>query len=371
MNDRALKHGLGPRAVRCIAQNFKRVEPAFRDRAFVKTASAGLEGLELKARVMHIRDALCRVLPEDPTTAIDLVVRATRGWAKAAVGVDPNGFAPWPVIEAAGELGLARPAEGLEALRIVTHLFSAEFAIREFIASDARTTMKRLMTWTTDRDEHVRRLVSEGTRPRLPWGKRIPALIEAPKGGLALIERLRDDESEYVRRSVANHLNDVAKDHPALAVDVCRRWAKRASPERMALIRHALRTLVKQGDPEALAVLGFNPAARVRVADFTLSPKAIRLGEAVRFAFTVSSTAREAQPLVIDYAVHHVKKSGDRTKKTFKLCTVTLAPRDSMNIEKRHAIRKITTRTYHSGRHALEILINGASRGLVEFDLEV
>lgn len=371
MNDRALKHGLGPRAVRCIAQNFKRVEPAFRDRAFAKVATAGLEALELKARVSQIRDALTGVLPEDHSRAIALVVRAARGWVKAPVGADPYGFAPWPVIEAVGELGLARPDEGLEALRAVTHLFSAEFAIRGYLASDRPETMKRLKTWIRDPDEHVRRLVSEGTRPRLPWGKRIPALIEAPKGGLALIERLRDDESEYVRRSVANHLNDVAKDHPALAVAVCRRWAERASPQRMALIRHALRTLVKQGDPDALAVLGFDPGASVRVADFTVSPKAIRLGEAVRFAFTVSSTAREPQPLVIDYAVHHVKKSGERTKKTFKLATLTLEPRASASFDRRHALRTITTRTYHSGRHALELYVNGQPHGLVEFDLEV
>ncbi len=368
-NDKALKHALGRHAVRCVARNMARVSPGFRTRAFTQRACRGLDDLELKARVLHIAEALRASLPDDPLAAVDVIVSASDAWKKPAE--DGYGFAAWPVIELVGELARPYPAQGLEALRRVTGLFTAEFAIRGFLEDDMPGTMKVLKRWLSDPDAHVRRLVSEGTRPRLPWGIKVRALIENPKPGLQLLERLKDDDSESVRRSVANHLNDVAKDHRAMVTDVCRRWAPRATAERNRLIRHALRTLVKQGDACALEILGFDPRANVVVVDLVVEPCELRLGQSLALSFKLVSKARVAHALVVDYAVHHVKKSGNRTQKTFKLKTLTLAAGASASIGKRHTIRKISTRTYHSGRHTVDILVNGQLRGSADFELKV
>jgi 3-methyladenine DNA glycosylase AlkC len=298
-------------------------------------------------------------------------VRAGAAWEIGERDDDPYGFAAWPVIDFVGKHGLSHPRESLDALRRLTPLFSAEFAIRPFLVHHEALTMTRLRKWTRDGDEHVRRLVSEGTRPRLPWGERLAKLQRDPTPVLRLLERLKDDRAEYVRRSVANNLNDISKDHPQVVVDVARSWSRGASDERRRIIRHATRTLVKSGHPGALAVLGFDPRARVSVADLSVTPKRLTLGGSLAIRFVLRSRARTAQPLVVDYAVHHVKKSGERKAKVFKLKVLELGAGDRVTIEKRHAIRQISTRQYHSGRHAVDILVNGRACARAEFDLRV
>ncbi len=368
-NDRALKHGLGEGTVRSIAANVRRASSDFRHRAFVNAACKGLDDMELKARVTHVAQCLVDKLPMDAADAVEVLVSAGQAWKRAPE--DKHGFSGWILNEAVGVLGHGDPAMGLEGLRRVTQLFSAEFAIRHYLEQHYELTLSTLETWTADDNEHVRRLVSEGTRPRLPWGLRVAALMDDPDPGIALLERLKDDDAEYVRRSVANHLNDVAKDDPTRVTDICARWWKGAGEPRKKLIRHALRSLVKHGDKKALAVLGYSPKAKVHIEGLSVSPKAITLGERIDVVFDVVSDAKRTQPLIIDYAVHHVKKSGERTRKTFKLKTTDLAPGATLSIHKRHAIKKITTRVYHSGTHAVEVLINGVSHGMAEFELTV
>jgi 3-methyladenine DNA glycosylase AlkC len=257
----------------------------------------------------------------------------------------------------------------MAALRQLTGLFSAEFAVRGFIERDAARALRLLATWTEDPDPHIRRLVSEGTRPRLPWGRRLAQFQADPQPVLDLLERLKDDGAVYVRRSVANNLNDIAKDHPDVVIEVCQRWARGASTEHRWIIRHATRTLVKDGHPDALKLLGFDPRAKVAVENLALEPQTIRLGEQVTFSFDVRSLSRRSQPLLIDYAVHHVKRAGHRTAKVFKLKTLALPPQGVASITRKHAFRKITTRTYYPGRHTIEILINGTSHTRADFDL--
>lgn len=363
-----LKDSLNRGTLRTIADNVGQVFPAFRRRAFLSRAGRGLDAMELKARVHHIAAALQDVLPEEPLAAMDVLVEAAEHWTRGSA--DRYGFAGWPLTELVGELGRGHPSAGLEALRRTTHLFTGEFAIRAFLEDDLQGTMRTLRKWTRDPSHHVRRLASEGTRPRLPWAKKVPALIEDPAPGLAILEHLKDDPSETVRRSVANHLNDIAKDHPDVVTDTCARWWS-ASRERQALIRHGLRTLVKRGNPAALAILGFDPRVKIAIENLAVAPATLRLGGSLLLSCDIVSKSRSAVSLVVDYAVHHVKKSGKRSAKTFKLKTLTLDGRATEHIEKRHAIKPISTRTYHSGRHAVELLVNGRSRGMVEFDLVV
>ena len=366
-----MKEGLNSAAVRRIAKNLARAWPELASRAFVRDATRGLASLELKQRIEHVIESLKRHLPPDYPEALEVLVRAGKTWDAG----DPNdplrGFAAWPIIDFVGVHGVDHFDASLEALRRLTKLFSAEFAIRPFIEHDQKRAFRALTRWTRDPDEHVRRLVSEGTRPRLPWGRRLRELQSDPRPSLALLERLKDDSSDYVRRSVANHLNDIAKDHPDIVVETCRRWSKGADERRERLVRHALRTLVKKGDRGALAVLGHDQEAKVRVSKLRLSKKRIDLGGEVELSFDLRSTGKQAQSLVVDYAVHHVKKRGGRTPKVFKLKTIRLAPGEATSVKKLHRFKEITTRTYHSGAHRFEVLINGKPRTAADLHLRV
>jgi hypothetical protein len=211
-------------------------------------------------------------------------------------------------------------------------------------------------------------LVSEGTRPRLPWAGRLYQFIEDPSPTLALLEKLKDDPSEYVRRSVGNHLNDIAKDHPQLLIETCRRWWQNGSPERRWIVQRALRTLVKDGDPGALAVLGYGPP-QVKLTDFTVAPNPLHLGDSLQLNFTLQSTAIAEQNLVIDFVIHFMKANGKTSGKVFKLKTAVLAPHQTLTISKSHPIRPITTRVYYPGTHPVEIQINGQIVGERSFEL--
>lgn len=270
----------------------------------------------------------------------------------------------WPMTHLVGERGLDDPETSLRALHALTQRFSAEFAIRHLLLRHPGPTLRALERWTRDESAHVRRLVSEGTRPRLPWGVRLRPFVEDPSPTLALLEALKDDPSEYVRRSVANHLGDIAKDHPELAVATARRWLDGVGPgaatRRQRLVKHGLRWLVKRGDAGALEVLGFGPP-QVE-ATLTGSPARATVGEEVHLEVALRSTARrgQAQPLMIDYVVHHVMANGGTSPKVFKWATRDLGPRATITLKKAHPLRVVSTRTLRPGEHRVEVQVNGA-----------
>lgn len=364
-----MKDGLGAKAVQRMAESLKRTVPGFPKPQFIAEAMDGIEELELKDRVRYLIRVLNTYLPEDFEETGDILIRLKDRWLSGDPDDNLCGFAAWPVIDYVGEHGLAHPDKALEVLRELTSMFSAEFSIRPFIIEHFDLTFQTLERWTADPDEHVRRLVSEGSRPRLPWGKRLPQLIADPSTVLELLEKLKDDPSEYVRRSVANNLNDISKDHPEKVLALCRRWQKGASPERQWIIRHATRTLVKAGHPAVFGLLGYTENPQLDVQSVDVSPKAIQLGEAIEFEVTLQSTSASAQSIVIDYAIHHMKSNGQTSPKVFKFRTVNLAPGETMCLTRRHAIKPITTRKYYPGEHAVEILINGNPFGKAGFTL--
>ena len=216
----------------------------------------------------------------------------------------------------------------------------------------------------------MRRLVSEGSRPRLPWGRQLKSLIDDPTPTLPLLRVLQDDASAYVRRSVANHLNDIAKDHPRVLVDWLNKYLPDAPPARRAMLKHACRSLIKQGHPDVLQAWGLGHAFDGRLR-LQLSPTRLQLGEALQLSVRLVSTAATDQALVIDYAVHHVKASGARSAKVFKGWQLLLASGQSRELCKSHALRVISTRTYHAGRHQVDLLVNGEVRAQAEFMLRV
>ncbi|MFF5446820.1 DNA alkylation repair protein [Streptomyces sp. NPDC012888] len=331
--------------------------PALRARA------ATLDGLTYSGRVAAVRDAVLADLPAD-WPGFEAAVRAALA--------DP-GFRGWmtfPVDEAVAVRGLEVFEPGLTLLRDLTPRLTAESAVRPFLRADPARALAVVQGWTTDPDPHVRRLASEGTRPRLPWAPQLPAFVADPRPALPVLDALYRDDSEYVRRSVANHLNDIARDHPALAVETAARWLAAAAPTTDRVVRHGLRTLVKAGSAQALSLLGHAPDVAVAVRGPLVTTPRVAVGEYLVFEYAVTNTGRTPAHLVVDYLVHHTKANGARTAKVFKLTTRALAPGETLAGTKRHSFKPITTRRYHSGEHLVQLQVNGRVRGEAAFSLD-
>jgi 3-methyladenine DNA glycosylase AlkC len=280
------------------------------------------------------------------------------------------GWAVWPLTEYVARHGQADAPRALQALHAMTQRFTAEWAIRPFILTEPALSFDTLQRWSSDTSPHVRRLVSEGSRPRLPWGMVLKPLVDDPSPTLPLLRRLMDDASPYVRRSVANHLNDIAKDHPYLIEAWLQEHLPSATPARLALLRHASRTLVKKGHAGVLKAFGVGDRFKGE-ASVALSTRRARVGDSLQLALTLGSTARKPQRLAIDYAVHHVKANGDTSPKVFKGWMVELAAGELREFRKQHSLRPITTRVYYPGTHRVEVLVNGAPVAEASFELRV
>jgi 3-methyladenine DNA glycosylase AlkC len=263
--------------------------------------------------------------------------------------------------------GLDHFEEAMAAQEVITQRLSAEWTIRAFLERYPERTYARLLEWAHHPSVHVRRLVSEGTRPRLPWAPRLRAFQSDPAPVLRLLELLKDDPELYVRRSVANSLNDIGKDHPQVLIGVCRRWSTGASPERAWLIQHALRSLVKAGHRQALAVLGVAGAPRVRVSRAKLSRKQVPIGAGLEFSFELTSVTRRAQDLLVDFALHCVKADGTTRPRVFKLTRLALPAGARVTLRNRVSFRPMTTRKHYPGTHRLEALVNGVPFPLARF----
>lgn len=373
---------LGAGVVRDLGHHLHRADPGFDRARFEALAQEGLDGLELKARARHLADALGRTLPRDfsagarhlvaalapvdpdapdPDEVPGMVARAGEGLA---------GWAVWPMTEWIARHGLAQPGEALDALHAMTQRFTAEWAVRPFIERHPAQVQAVFAGWCDDPSPHVRRLVSEGSRPRLPWGARLAARIADPSPMLPLLARLQDDPSSYVRRSVANHLNDISRDHPDLLADWLARHLPGAPAPRRALLRHASRSRIKAGDTAVLAAWGLGEPLDGR-ASLALRPRAIDLGESVTLEVTLLGLSRRPQPLAVDYVVHHVTARGAPSAKVFKGWTLELAPGETRTLVRRHPVRPVTTRTHHAGLHRVTLQVNGVAVAEDAFELRI
>ncbi len=364
-----LKNQYGPEVPARLAREVAAVHPGFDHEAFLADALAGYGALALMARGRHLAAVLHRHLPVDYEAAVDVLLASVQAAPppEAATAMAPFFYLPHTCFVAA--FGLGHFEASMRAQHLLTQRFTAEFSIRPFLQHHTQATLERLAQWATDPSHHVRRLVSEGTRPRLPWGQRLRAFQQDPTPVLALLERLKDDPELYVRRSVANNLNDIGKDHPAVLVDTARRWLPGASPERRWLVEHALRFAVKRGDAGALDVLGFGARAEVAVAQARVEPAVARVGGAVSVAFELHNTQAHAQDVLVDFCIHYVKASGQTAPKVFKLKTATLAPGQAVAFAKRVSLAQMTTRVHHPGTHRVEVLVNGVAQPLGSFEL--
>jgi len=365
-----LKNHFGESVPRRIAEQIITVWPAFEAEDFVRDSLVGYGQLELMDRGRHIARALERHLPPHFPDAISILLQSVRESRPPFDG--GSAMAPFvylPHVSFVAQSGLEHFDQSMQALHLLTQRFTAEFSIRPFIERYPERALALLHTWVSDPSVHVRRLVSEGTRPRLPWAGRLREFQKNPDRVIELLERLKDDPELYVRRSVANNLNDIGRDNPSVLVAVASRWMENASTERRALVRHALRTLVKAGNRDALQILGFGGKASVQLASASVTPQRVGRGGKVVVEFSLRSTARRVQQLLVDLRVHYVKASGTTSAKVFKLRIVGLASGEVSTFRKSLSLRDMTTRQHYPGKHIVEAIVNGATIPIGAFTL--
>jgi 3-methyladenine DNA glycosylase AlkC len=351
----ALKDLFDKTCVKRIGLALSAASPSFDLKSFQKLIPA-LETLEMKPRVLLIRDGIHAHLPANYKKAVEIILSST---GKGTL----RGFDLWPFTEFIQAHGLEDRPTSLNALKKLTILFTGEFGVRPFIREHQKETLDFLLTCAADKNVHVRRWATEGSRPRLPWGEKLHGLVKDPRPTLPILELLKFDEELYVRKSVANHLNDIAKDHPELVIKTLGRWKKEARGGDLVkltwVIRHALRTLIKEGNPEALKLLGVSQKIHIKATDLKLDQKSYKLGERMSFSFDLESPGPQDQKIVVDYIVHFMKANRSLSGKVFKLKTFTLRAGEKLKISKTHHLKQITTRVFHPGLHELEIQING------------
>jgi 3-methyladenine DNA glycosylase AlkC len=346
----ALKDWFNVARYRQIADLLADAHPSFDRKRFLAVATAGLDDLTLIQRVRRATDACHATLPADFPQAVGVLKHIAPRVQHGFVGI----FLP----DFVGQHGHGHFKDSMEALKFFTPFSSSEFAIREFLKRDLARTLAVMERWSRDSNEHVRRLASEGSRPRLPWSFRLEPIVADPSLTAPILENLRADSSLYVRKSVANHLNDISKDHPAWMLARLKSWDL-THPSTSWIAKRAARTLIKAAHQPALTLFNFGSKPAVQVSHFEIIPTRLRLGQTLEFSFSVASTSSRSQPLAIDYLIHYVKASGGTSPKVFKLRELTLSAGETVVIRKRQAIRDFTTRKHHPGRHRLEIQING------------
>ncbi|WP_127579834.1 DNA alkylation repair protein [Paenibacillus koleovorans] len=343
-----------------FAVKVRREYASFDERQFLETVfDDAWESRELKERMRHISAALGKFLPGDYEKAVEILERLA-GECKGF----PYLFFP-DFVEV---FGLDHWNTSVHALKKFTPSSSSEFAIRPFIERDQDRMLKTMLEWTSDPDEHVRRLASEGCRPRLPWAAPLRRLKAQPDPLLPILEALKADPSDYVRRSVANNLNDISKDHPELVLKIAQEWMGH-DPRTDWILKHGCRTLLKKGDPEALQLFGFGGAGlseSVKVRNMTVQPQDIRIGEEVVFSFVLSSS--DPCTFRLQFGIDYVKANGKTSQKLFHLSEKKQFSGNE-TISRKLSFRDLTTRKHYPGKHRLAILVNGAEVAEVSFEV--
>ncbi len=342
-----------------LARELLAVHPGFDRKRFLRLLyDDEWEGRELKARMRHAAEVLAQTLPPDYRTALGLLMRVEGGFS----GFDHLVFADF--VE---RFGVGDYEASIPALARLTRTTS-EFAVRPFIRKYPERAMRQMLAWAGSRDEQLRRLASEGCRPRLPWGEALEAFKKDPTPILPILEALKDDASEMVRRSVANNLNDISKDHPELALEIAARWLKERKA-RAPLVKHALRGLLKKGDRRAISLFALDSEAKVKVVGVEVTPRQIPLGGQGTLRAELVSTGRASQKLRLEYEMGFARPSGRRASKVFQIREVELAPRQRLEVARKLDFFDRTTRKHHPGEHTATLVVNGRRTVTARFRL--
>lgn len=339
-----------------IAKNDKNFSARkFQSRIFDKT----WPNKELKQRIRHVSQTLDETLSGSYSQKINTLQSVAPSFRGLGGLIFPD------FVEIYGQKDFAI---SLNALQFFTSFSSSEFAIRPFIKAHPTLLMKTLLQWSKNSNDHVRRLASEGCRPRLPWSFPLNEFKKNPQPVLKILMQLKNDPSLYVRKSVANNLNDISKDHPQLVLDLAQKWIGQ-STETDWILKHALRTLLKKGNQQALSLFGVGKIKNVQTTALNFSQKIFKIGTHLEFSTQIHNKNRKNVSLRIEYAIHFRNQKGTTSKKVFKLSEKICTPGNHI-FKRRHSLRQMTTRKHHPGSHKMDIIINGETQLSHKFMLE-
>ncbi len=346
--------------VHTLASKLEQFHPTIKAKDFSALAlDTSWQARELKERMYHLSACLHQVLPQDYPSAIEILRQLVQT-------LPEYNFANLIFPDFVEKYGMEHWALSMDALELFTQYGSSEFGIRPFIIQDQAATMKKMEEWAQHENHHVRRLASEGCRPRLPWAMALPAFKKDPAPVLPILEQLKEDPEDYVYRSVANNLNDISKDHPDLVLAIGERWLGHHKHTDWA-VKHALRTLLKKGNARAMRLFGFADPAAIQVDQLACMDQ-VRIGEELHFSFEVIHQEDQSVQLRLEYGIDYLKKRGEYNRKVFKI-TEGKYQAGATKVEKKQSFKNFSTRTHYQGTHYLCILINGVEKGKVAFEV--
>jgi 3-methyladenine DNA glycosylase AlkC len=313
--------------------------------------------LALKERMRRITISLHTTLPKEYKTSLEILYKVAPKFTglKGIIFPDYVEF-----------YGLDEWEESMKALAYFTPFSTSEFAVRPFFIKDLERMLDQMLKWSTHPDEHIRRLASEGSRPRLPWGQSVPSIKANPKMTLPILNNLKEDDSLYVRKSVANHLNDISYTHPDMVLDIANEWYGKQKHTDW-IIKHACRALLKKGNQRALLLFGYEDDPSIEVNDFKLDKDCISIGESIHFSFTI--TSKNEKLVRVEYAIDYVKSKGQRSKKVFMISTLKMNSNETKTFSKKQSFKELTTRKHYLGIHTLSIIINGIVKASLDFEI--
>ena len=358
-----LKNMFNEKYLRDIALDIKEVYNLFQVEEFIEsTLDETWDTLELKARIRQITLNLGKFLPSDYKEAIliiDKVIVKQGSWLDGFCMFFPDFVEVFGQDEANWDISIA-------ALERYTPYASAEFAVRPFIINHEEAMMEQMYAWSGSGNEHVRRLASEGCRPALPWGQALTKYKKDPAPILPILEKLKADSSLYVRKSVANNLNDISKTHPELVVQLAKKWYGK-NDNTDWIIKHGCRTLLKKGNSEALAIFGFCNGESIDILDFKIDSKSIAIGDSFNFSFTIST--KEVVKVRLEYGIDFVKSNGKQSRKIFQISEIMLKAKEVKNYTKNHSFADLSTIKHYPGTHGIALIVNGVEQGRLDFEL--
>jgi len=359
-----LKHMYNPESLKKLALDMQAAYSPFEVDAFLaSTMDKTWDSLELKARSRQISLNLGKYLPQDYSEAIrviDQVVSNYGTWLDGGFGlVFPDFVEVFGQDESHWDISMG-------TLERYTRYASAEFAVRPFIIHHEERMMAQMRTWATYGDEHLRRLASEGCRPQLPWGQALGSFKKDPSPILPILEQLKTDPDQWVRKSVANNLNDISKTHPDLVANLAKDWHGKHEYTDW-IVKHGCRTLLKKANRDVLALFGYDDAHSVEVHDLALEAPSCSIGEGIAFSFSIST--KETAKVRLEYGVDYVKSSGKRNRKIFKISEVSLKANEQKPYTRNHSLADVSVRKHYPGTHSITLIVNGTERGTLDFDL--
>jgi len=354
-----LKNYFNKEFVSKLAEEIVKAHPQFDVAGFQKAViNKDWEDRALKDRMRHISVCLGDFLPEY-TKAVKLLMQVAHQFRDFTSMV----FADFVEVH-----GLEHPDESLDALELFTKYSSSEFAIRPFIIRYEEQAMGRMLVWSKDENHHVRRLSSEGCRPRLPWAMALPKYKNDPSPIIEILKNLKDDESAYVRKSVANNINDITKDNPAMALKLSKSWYG-ISKHTDWIIKHGLRTLLKNGNEEALKIFGFKENVNAEISTIQLSNGKINMGDDLKFSFDVTNDDSESSFYKIGFVVGYMKSAGKVSEKIFHVSEKDFEPREIVSFNKKLSFKDLSTRKHYPGKHYIYVVVNGNAFVKEEFEV--